>query len=247
MRALVPTEAENEQQAPPSPYPPIVDYGTVADCRSAALIFRAGSIEWYCMPRFDNDNCFCCLLDWERGGHCALSPVDGRYTSSRGYLDGTMVLETRFVTDDAQVRGALIARRGYDAKQCVFVRAFDSDCLDAALLLSRIGYVDYRDLRMLRAVDAICRGLNREGLIARYLAAHGLPDGEGSFWQVDCLARQRRADEAWQYYRRALACANDVGLLSEEYDTGADAMLGHFPQALTHASQIMARLALGRA
>ena len=62
---------------------------------------------------------------------------------------------------------------------------------------------------------------------------------------MSCLAYQKRFDLAWEYYRRAAACANDLGLLSEEYDVKRGEMLGNFPQALTHVSQIMARLALG--
>jgi GH15 family glucan-1,4-alpha-glucosidase len=50
--------------------------------------------------------------------------------------------------------------------------------------------------------------------------------------------------QAWDYYRRALECANDLGLFSEESDPATCQMLGNFPQGLTHISQIMARLAL---
>jgi GH15 family glucan-1,4-alpha-glucosidase len=65
-----------------------------------------------------------------------------------------------------------------------------------------------------------------------------------TFWLVACLAYQGRHELAWAYYNRAIACANDLGLFSEEYDTTRGEMLGNFPQGLTHVSQITARLAL---
>jgi hypothetical protein len=67
-----------------------------------------------------------------------------------------------------------------------------------------------------------------------------------TFWLVSCLALQGKSDDAWTAYRRALGCANDLGLMSEEFDPVSGQMLGNFPQGLTHVSQIMARLALAK-
>ncbi len=143
-----------------------------------------------------------------------------------------------------------IERDGYDAERGVFVQAFGETSLDAALLLlPRVGFVDYNDLRMVRTADAICRDLETDGLMLRYNSPDGLQGSEGmflpcTFWLVDCLAHQGKCDMAWKYYDRAVSCANDVGLFSEEYDVDNQQMLGNFPQGLTHVSQIMARLAL---
>jgi len=85
--------------------PPLADYGLIGDGYSAALVSTAGSIDWCCMPRMDRGSCFGRLLDWERGGYCALAPADGDARATRrGYLDGTLVLETRFASDDGQLR-----------------------------------------------------------------------------------------------------------------------------------------------
>jgi GH15 family glucan-1,4-alpha-glucosidase len=79
-------------------YPPIADYGLIGDGQSAALVSRTGSIDWCCLPRFDSGSCFGRLLDWDRGGHFEVTPVQGPREASihRTYVGQTMVLETRF-------------------------------------------------------------------------------------------------------------------------------------------------------
>jgi len=65
----------------------------------------------------------------------------------------------------------------------------------------------------------------------------------GTFWLVDCLARQDRLDEAQRVFAPCPP-GNDLGLFSEEYDPRRGEMLGNFPQALTHLSLITAAIAL---
>jgi GH15 family glucan-1,4-alpha-glucosidase len=73
---------------------PIGDYALLSDCRSAALVSRAGSVDWLCFPRFDAPSVFCRLLE-PAGGRFAIRPA-GDFLASRAYLDQTMVLETTF-------------------------------------------------------------------------------------------------------------------------------------------------------
>ena len=87
-----------------SPYPPISDYALIADSNSAALVSRGGSIDWCCIQRIDSGSCFGRLLDWERGGFCSISPIEGIETVSRRYIDNTLVLETTFHTSGGEVR-----------------------------------------------------------------------------------------------------------------------------------------------
>jgi GH15 family glucan-1,4-alpha-glucosidase len=84
-------------------YQPIGDYALIGDCRSAALVSRAGSIDWCCMPRVDHGSCFARLLDHERGGYCSLTPR-GSVQASREYVAGTLVLETHFAGPDGEGR-----------------------------------------------------------------------------------------------------------------------------------------------
>src|SRR5438105_6046640 len=75
---------------------PIADYALLSDCRSAALVSRAGSVDWLCFPRFDGPSVFARLLD-EQAGHWSISTV-GATEVSRRYIEGTMALETTFRT-----------------------------------------------------------------------------------------------------------------------------------------------------
>jgi hypothetical protein len=62
---------------------PIGDYGLVADCNSAGLVDRDGSIGWLCLPRYDSPAVFAQILDRD-GGALADPPV--RRVSPRAAL-----------------------------------------------------------------------------------------------------------------------------------------------------------------
>ncbi len=76
---------------------PIADYALLSDRHTAALVSRSGSVDWLCLPRFDSPSVFARLLD-EHAGYFAVRPHDPDAAVTRRYLDGTMVLETTFVT-----------------------------------------------------------------------------------------------------------------------------------------------------
>jgi GH15 family glucan-1,4-alpha-glucosidase len=160
--------------------------------------------------------------------------------------------ERRWRAARDEIREA-IETRGYDDRRGVFVQVFDRKALDAALLrLPVVGFVDYDDERMVRTADAIREELDADGLLYRYRGDDGMDGDEGaflpaSFWLAEVLAKQARLEDAREVFDRAVATANGLGLFSEEYDPGAQRMLGNFPQALTHLSHIEAALALTRA
>ena len=81
---------------------PIGEYGLLADCNSAALVARDGSIDWLCLPRYDSAAVFARLLDPD-AGHWSLRPA-GSFTAERRYLPGTLVIETIFRTDSGTAR-----------------------------------------------------------------------------------------------------------------------------------------------
>ncbi|MGO9571541.1 MAG: trehalase-like domain-containing protein, partial [Desulfomonilaceae bacterium] len=86
-----------------STYPPIADYGFIADSHSCALVSKSASIDWCCMPRMDSASCFGRILDWSDGGYCQIVPVK-KYETTRQYLDSSMILETTFRTEEGEAR-----------------------------------------------------------------------------------------------------------------------------------------------
>jgi GH15 family glucan-1,4-alpha-glucosidase len=78
----------------------IEDYGLIGNCESAALVSKAGSIDWFCPPRFDSAACFAALLGTADNGRFLIAPKDPSARVTRKYRDGTLILETRFETQD---------------------------------------------------------------------------------------------------------------------------------------------------
>jgi GH15 family glucan-1,4-alpha-glucosidase len=88
----------------PEARPAIGDYAFLSDCHSVALLSRAGSIDWCCMPRVDSASVFARILDHARGGFCVLAPTESSASTVRRYLDDTLVVETTWRTDGGEVR-----------------------------------------------------------------------------------------------------------------------------------------------
>ena len=152
-----------------------------------------------------------------------------------------------------EIHEEVLARAWNDDKQA-FTGSFDSDELDASVLLMPLtGFLPATDERIVSTVAAIRRELMHEGLVLRYRTQEvndGLPGGEGvflpcSFWLADVLALQGKVDEARELFERLLDLRNDVGLLSEEFDPVGGRQLGNFPQAFTHLALVNTALILG--
>jgi GH15 family glucan-1,4-alpha-glucosidase len=144
---------------------------------------------------------------------------------------------------------AEILKRGFDSNRGVFTMAYDVNELDASLLLMPVfGFLPADDPRIVATIDAIASELDLGGLIRRYIpGSPGPKDAEmgpegvfipTSFWLVDALALSGRVAEATVRFKRLLGLANDVGLMSEEFDPVAGVHLGNFPQAFSHVALI---------
>jgi len=82
---------------------PIEDYALLGDTETAALVSRAGSIDWLCLPRFDSPACFAALLGTAEHGRWLLGPKEPA-RSTRSYVENSFVLETVHETDTGAVR-----------------------------------------------------------------------------------------------------------------------------------------------
>jgi GH15 family glucan-1,4-alpha-glucosidase len=82
---------------------PIEDYAVIGDMHTAALVGRDGAIDWLCLPHFDDHALFAALLHDSSAGHWTIAPDAGGPSTSRHYEDDTLVLRTRWQTDDGVV------------------------------------------------------------------------------------------------------------------------------------------------
>jgi len=149
-----------------------------------------------------------------------------------------------------------IMARGWNERMQSFVQCYDSDVLDASvLLMPLVFFLAPRDPMLLSTIKAIERNLTRDSLVSRYDVQRAAPDGlageEGTFtmctfWLVEALTRSGRLDDARFLFERMLNYANHLGLYSEEIGSSGE-LLGNFPQAFTHLGLISAAFNLDRA
>jgi GH15 family glucan-1,4-alpha-glucosidase len=142
-----------------------------------------------------------------------------------------------------------VCARGFDGARGAFTQAYGSNELDASLLLAPIvGFLPGDDARVIGTIEAIQRELTVDSFVHRYRTGEGdsldgLPGREGSFlacsfWLVDALVLAGRRSEAQRLFEKLLEVRNDVGLLSEEYDTRERRLVGNFPQAFSHVALV---------
>jgi GH15 family glucan-1,4-alpha-glucosidase len=82
----------------------IEDYAMIGDCRTAAIICRNGSIDWFCVPRFDSAACFAALLGDKNNGRWLIEPAAKKSRSTRRYRGDSLILETFFTTPTGKVK-----------------------------------------------------------------------------------------------------------------------------------------------
>jgi GH15 family glucan-1,4-alpha-glucosidase len=142
-----------------------------------------------------------------------------------------------------------IEANGWDPHRGTYVQHYGTTEVDASLLqLAQVGYISADDPRMLGTVRALEEDLLQDGLLLRYRTesgVDGLPPGEHpflacSFWLVEQYATSGRHDDAVRLMDRLVGLANDVGMLSEEYDVEGRSHAGNTPQALTHLTLVRA-------
>jgi GH15 family glucan-1,4-alpha-glucosidase len=152
-----------------------------------------------------------------------------------------------------EIREAILGE-GWSEEAMAFGQSFGSAELDASsLLMPIVGFIAADDPRMLSTIEAIETRLTDErGLVYRYLAPDGLAGQEGTFplctfWLAEAWALAGDVGRAREVFERAVAYANDLGLLAEEVDPSSGELLGNFPQAFSHIGLVNAAWAIGEA
>jgi alpha,alpha-trehalase len=131
----------------------------------------------------------------------------------------------------------------------VFVQHYETDALDASLLLmTLVGFLPPSDERVRATVLAIADELTVDGLVLRYRVEatdDGLDGEEGtfticSFWLVSALAEIGEIERARTLCEKLLSYASPLLLYAEEIEPHSGRHLGNFPQAFTHLALINA-------
>jgi GH15 family glucan-1,4-alpha-glucosidase len=140
-----------------------------------------------------------------------------------------------------------VCDKGFDREQNCFVESYGSKLLDASILmLPSVGFLPPSDPRVRGTLEAIEKHLIRDGFVLRHdpreVSEEKQPI-EGAFlactlWLADAYVLSGEIEKARALFDRVVAVANDLGLLAEEYDTGAGRQTGNFPQALTHIALV---------
>jgi alpha,alpha-trehalase len=148
-----------------------------------------------------------------------------------------------------------ICANGVDERG-VFVQHYETDALDASLLLMPlVRFLAPDDPRIRATVLAIADELTENGLVLRY-GVGGADDGfaseEGtfticSFWLVSALVEVGELERARGLCEKLLSFASPLALYAEEIDAATGRHLGNFPQAFTHLALINAVVHIIRA
>ncbi len=155
---------------------------------------------------------------------------------------------TRWQSAREEIRTAILDR-GWNEQVQAFTGAFDSDHLDAGvLLLPIVGFLPGDDERVVATLDAIERDLTQDALVQRWTGS----GDEGAFvicsyWLAAGRAMAGQVERAKQIFETVTGYANDVGLLSEEVDLRDKTLIGNFPQALSHIGLVNAAWAIAQA
>jgi GH15 family glucan-1,4-alpha-glucosidase len=190
---------------------------------------------------------------WERRGngrHYVLSKVMAWVAFDRGIKSAERFGFKAPIERWRSMRDAIhrdVCEKGFDAAQNTFVVSYGSQLLDASiLLLPSVGFLPASDPRVRGTLAAIEREMMRDGFVLRHdpreISEERQPI-EGAFlactlWLADAFVLAGEIDKAQALFDRVVTVANDLGLLAEEFDSGAGRQTGNFPQALTHIALI---------
>ena len=105
----------------------IEDYGLIGNTRTAALVSRHGSIDWFGGPRFDSDACFAALIGYDEHGRWQIRPTVAVHETKQRYRGDTMILETEFFCDSGAVRiiDFMPMGHGEEDSRCDLVRVIE--------------------------------------------------------------------------------------------------------------------------
>jgi GH15 family glucan-1,4-alpha-glucosidase len=165
----------------------IEDYALIGDTQTAALVSRAASIDWLCVPRFDSASCFAAILGGPEHGRWQIAPSGGWTRIERRYRPDSLVLETEFVTPTGRVRVSDCMPKRLENPDVV--RVVEATEGQVAMHLELVMRFDYgRVVPWVRTIDQRLQAV--AGPDALYLTSVGAePRGEGLRTIADFVVR----------------------------------------------------------
>lgn len=161
--------------------------------------------------------------------------------SDQGQLDRMRALRDRMHRE--------VCDNAFDPSLGTFVAFYGSEKVDASLLnLPLLGFLPVTDARIEKTIATIERELVHEGYVHRWGPVQEAREAAFlacSGWLADCQLMQGRRGDAERIFELLLDAANDLGLLSEEYDVHAGRLAGNFPQALSHLTLVRTAFRFG--
>jgi GH15 family glucan-1,4-alpha-glucosidase len=143
-----------------------------------------------------------------------------------------------------------ILREAWSEERQAFAESFGGRDLDAsALLMAEVNFIEPRDPRFVKTVDALEKSLCDGPYMRRYEAADDFGKPETAFnictfWRIDALARIGRKEQAREIFELMLRSRNPLGLLSEDTHWETGEMWGNFPQTYSMVGLINAAVRL---
>lgn len=144
---------------------------------------------------------------------------------------------------------AEIRKRAVDAEEGIYVQAYGSKKLDAALLLMPLyGFLDVNDPVFSKTLEAIEARLVDTPWVYRYetdmLGKPVHPFVIATSWLARVWIRKGHVDRAKELLDGLLAMQTDLGLLGEHADVDTGEPRGNFPQAFSHLGVVLTILEL---
>jgi GH15 family glucan-1,4-alpha-glucosidase len=158
----------------------------------------------------------------------------------------------KFWRKEAQRLHGIICQRAFRPDRGHFVAAFDSELIDASLLLLvDLGFLKADDPRFAPTVNAVGKQLKHGNYLFRYDIADDFGKPENSFtlctfWYIDALVTIGRRDEARVLFENLLQRRTALGLLSEDIDPVSGELWGNFPQTYSMVGLINSAMRLSR-
>ncbi|MDG1823019.1 MAG: glycoside hydrolase family 15 protein [Flavobacteriaceae bacterium] len=137
-----------------------------------------------------------------------------------------------------------IMEHAWNEKKQAFTQSYQSEHLDASVLLMEYyGFIDAKDPKYIKTVNAIEKELMHEGLLYRYKNEDdfGLPSSSFTvctFWFINSVFKIGEEEKAKILFDQLLSHGNHLGLFSEDIDFNSKRLLGNFPQAYSHLALI---------